>query len=137
MKYLLIIYCSCLIKLSSSLAQQKSKTESILSGSEIYNDFCIRCHLVNGEGIKGTFPPLRKSDYLLKNIDKSIAGLKYGMKGKIKVNNIIYDGIMINQGLDDEEIADVMNYILNQWGNESKEIITPNRVSGVSKSILK
>ena len=32
---------------------------------------------------------------------------------------------MINQGLDDEEIADVMNYILNQWGNNSKEIITP------------
>ena len=59
------------------------------------------------------------------------------MKGKIKVNNIIYDGIMINQGLDDEEIADVMNYILNQWGNESNEIITPNRVSGISKSILK
>ena len=44
---------------------------------------------------------------------------------------------MINQGLDDEEIADVMNYILNQWGNESNEIITPNRVSGISKSILK
>jgi len=137
MKYLLIIYCSFLITLSSSLAQQKSKTESILSGSEIYSDFCVRCHLVNGEGVKGTIPPLRKSDYLLKNIDKSIAGLKYGLKGKIEVNNIMYDGIMINQGLDDEEIADVMNYILNQWGNESKEIITPNRVSGVSKSILK
>ena len=36
-----------------------------------------------------------------------------------------------------EEIADVMNYILNQWGNESEEIITPSRVSKVSKSILK
>ena len=137
MKYVLIIYCSSLIILSSSLTQQKSKAESILSGSEIYMDFCIRCHLPNGEGVKDIFPPLKKSDYLLNNIDKSIAGLKYGLKGKIEVNNIIYDGIMINQGLDDEEIADVMNYILNQWGNESKEIITPNRVSGISKSILK
>lgn len=137
MKYLLIIYCSSLLVFSSSLAQEKSKNESILSGSEIYIDFCIRCHLANGEGVKGTFPPLKKSDYLLKNIDKSIAALKYGLKGKIEVNNIIYDGIMINQGLDYEEIADVMNYILNQWGNESKEIITPSRVSKVSKSILK
>ena len=59
------------------------------------------------------------------------------MKGKIEVNNIIYNGIMIKQGLDNEEIADVMNYILNQWGNESEEIITPSRVSEVSKSILK
>ena len=137
MKYLLIIYCSSLLVFSSSLAQEKSKNESILSGSEIYIDFCIRCHLANGEGVKGTFPPLKKSDYLLNNIDKSIAGLKYGLKGKIEVNNIIYNGIMINQGLDNEEIADVMNYILNQWGNESKEIITPSRVSKVSKSILK
>ena len=137
MRYLLIIYFASLLIFSSSLAQQKSKAESILSGSEIYIDFCIRCHLANGEGIKGTFPPLKKSDYLLKNIDKSIAGLKYGLKGKIEVNNIIYNGIMIKQGLDNEEIADVMNYILNQWGNESEEIITPSRVSEVSKSILK
>ena len=111
MKYLLIIYCSSLLIFSSSLAQEKSKNESILSGSQIYIDFCIRCHLANGEGVKGTIPPLKKSDYLLKSIDKSIAGLKYGLKGKIEVNNIIYDGIMINQGLDNEEIADVMNYI--------------------------
>ena len=137
MKYLLKIYCSSLLIFSSSLAQEKSKNESILSGSEIYIDFCIRCHLANGEGVKGTIPPLKKSDYLLKSIDKSIAGLKYGLKGKIEVNNIIYDGIMINQGLDNEEIADVMNYILNQWGNESEEMITPSRVSKVSKSILK
>ena len=137
MKYVLIIYCSSLIILSSSLTQQKSKAESILSGSEIYMDFCIRCHLPNGEGVKDIFPPLKKSDYLLNNIDKSIAGLKYGLKGKIEVNNIIYDGIMINQGLDNEEIADVMNYILNQWGNESEEFITSSRVSEISKSILK
>ena len=44
---------------------------------------------------------------------------------------------MAYQGLDNEEIADVMNFILNKWGNESREIITPNRVSGISKSILK
>ena len=137
MKYVLIIYCSSLIILSSSLSQQKSKAESISSGSEIYMDFCIRCHLPNGEGVKDIFPPLKKSDYLLNNIDKSIAGLKYGLKGKIEVNNIIYDGIMINQGLDNEEIADVMNYILNQWGNESEEFITSSRVSEISKSILK
>ena len=137
MKYVLIIFCSSLIILSSSLTQQKSKAESILSGSEIYMDFCVRCHLPNGEGVKDIFPPLKKSDYLLNNIDKSIAGLKYGLKGKIEVNNIIYDGIMINQGLDNEEIADVMNYILNQWGNESEEFITSSRVSEISKSILK
>ena len=40
---------------------------------------------------------------------------------------------MLNNGLDDEEIADVMNYILNSWGNKSDEIITKERVSQVSE----
>ena len=40
------------------------------------------------------------------------------------VNGIEYDGIMSQQGLDDEEVADVMNYILNSWGNKAKEQIS-------------
>jgi len=43
---------------------------------------------------------------------------------------------MANQGLEEEEIADVMNYILNQWGNQSEEFITPQQVAAVPKSIL-
>ena len=31
---------------------------------------------------------------------------------------------MTKQGLDDEEVADVMNYILNSWGNKAEEQIT-------------
>jgi mono/diheme cytochrome c family protein len=40
---------------------------------------------------------------------------------------------MLNNGLDDEEIADVMNYILNSWGNKSDEIITKERVAKISE----
>ena len=60
----------------------------------------------------------------------------YGLKGEITVNDEIYDGVMANQGLEEEEIADVMNYILNQWGNQSEEFITPQQVAAVPKSIL-
>ena len=133
----MLIYFLGLFIFSSALPPQKSKNESIADGSEIYMDFCIQCHLGNGEGVRGVYPPLKKSDYLFEDIDRSIAGIKYGLKGKIKVNNEIYDGVMIKQGLDNQEIADVMNYILNQWGNRSPEEITYKRVSEVSKSILK
>ena len=34
-------------------------------------------------------------------------------------------------------IADIMNYILNEWGNSSEEFVTPERVSKVEKSIIK
>jgi len=40
---------------------------------------------------------------------------------------------MVMQGLDDQEIADVMNYILNSWGNQWEETITSNRVKEIPK----
>ena len=114
------------------LYQKKPLEQSIADGKEIYNDFCVQCHLDNGEGVSGVFPPLAKSDYLLNNIEMSIRGLKYGMSGPIVVNGEEYDGVMQNQGLDNLEIADVMNFILNNWGNESKEMITKNQVSNIN-----
>lgn len=118
------------------LVPQKSKAQSITNGSLIYNDFCYRCHGVNGVGRDNLIPPLKSSDYLLKNISLSIAGLKYGLKGEIIVNNKTYNGYMAYQGLENDEIADVMNYILNQWGNSSKNFVTTLQVDEINKSIL-
>ena len=116
------------------LQQNKPLKESITRGNEIYNDFCIQCHLDNGEGVAGIFPPLSNSDYLLNSIRESIYGIKYGMEGPITVNGELYDGIMVSQGLDNEEIADVMNYILNSWENSyNNEIITPSLVNEIKK----
>ena len=115
------------------LYQKKPLEQSIADGKEIYNDFCVQCHLDNGEGVSGVFPPLAKSDYLLNNIEMSIRGLKYGLSGPIVVNGEEYDGVMQNQGLDNLEIADVMNFILNNRGNEYKEIITENQVANINE----
>ncbi len=115
------------------LYQKKPLEQSIADGEEIYNDFCIQCHLNTGEGVSGVFPPLAKSDFLVNNIEISIKGLKYGMSGPIVVNGDEYDGVMEDQGLDDDEIADVLNYILNSWGNQYNEIITLEQVASVKK----
>ena len=116
------------------LQQNKPLKESIIRGNEIYNDFCIQCHLENGEGVAGIFPPLSNSDYLLNNVTESIYGIKYGMEGPITVNGELYDGIMVSQGLDNEEIADVMNYILNSWGNSYDDrLITRSIVNDIKK----
>ena len=115
------------------LYQKKPLEQSIANGEEIYNDFCIQCHLDTGEGVSGVFPPLAKSDFLVNNIEISIRGLKYGMTGPIVVNGEEYDGVMGDQGLGDDEIADVLNYILNSWGNQYNEIITIEQVASVKK----
>ena len=64
----------------------------------------------NGQGVPGSFPPLAKSDYL-KNIDQSIHAIKFGLKALTK-NGKSYNSNMTTLLPDDEEIADVMNYIL-------------------------
>ena len=133
---LLTYLCFCSIAFLN-LQVQKSKSESIKNGAELYRDFCYRCHGFNGEGQSDLIPPLKSSDYLLNNIDLSIAGLKYGLKGEIIVNSKSYNSYMAYQGLENDEIADIMNYILNEWGNNSEEFITSARVDKVEKSILK
>jgi len=136
MKILVLTYLLSLGIFFNYLFQNKTKKESIKAGSEIYQDFCVQCHLSTGIGVFGVFPPLKASNYLLENTNLSIAGIKYGLKGKIIVNNEEYDGLMIRQGLDNEEVADVMNYILNEWGNETTDFITPNQVSKIPKSLV-
>jgi len=115
------------------LFQNKPLKQSIADGEEIYQDFCLQCHLDTGKGVSGVSPPLVESDYLMNNIDLSIRGVKYGLSGPIVVNGEEYDGVMQNQGLDNEEIADVMNYILNSWGNKSTDMITEERVANITE----
>lgn len=115
------------------LFQNKPLEQSIEDGALIYKDFCLQCHMAKGEGVPGSFPPLAQSDYLKNELVKSIQAVKYGMRGPITVNGEAYDGLMIAQGLDDEEVADVMNYILNNWGNKAEKQIFEEEVSAIAK----
>ena len=113
--------------------QKDPLEESMVRGNEIYNDFCITCHLPNGEGVENIYPPLAKSDYLMQKQEESIRGLKYGQEGEIVVNGKTYNSIMAALGLSDKEVADVMNYITNSWGNKNDKIVTQEEVSKIKK----
>ena len=132
MKLFLGIYV-LIVSLFITTLPQKSKAESIAAGAEIYQDFCVQCHLDTGQGVSGVFPPLNQSDYLFADVDRAIAGIKYGLKGPLTVNGEDYNGVMAYQGLDPEEIADVMNYILNSWDNAWEETVTIAQVEAVEK----
>ncbi len=113
---------------------QDPLAESIERGAEVYQDFCIQCHLGKGEGVAGTFPPLAGSDWLTEDRYKeAIKAVKYGQQGPITVNGIDYNGVMANLELYEDEVADVMNYIMNNWGNTQKEMITEEEVKAISK----
>jgi hypothetical protein len=51
----------------------------------------------------------------------------------MEVNGVKYNNVMTALGLEDEEVADVMNFILNSWGNTSETMVTVEEVAGVTK----
>lgn len=107
--------------------------ESMKRGKQVYMSMCVSCHLPNGKGMGKIYPPLANADYLLEKREESIRAVKYGLKGKIVVNGVTYNNMMAPLGLDDKEVADVMNYILNSWGNKSDKIVTEKEVKTISK----
>ena len=131
MKQIAVIL-SALIFCSAVLPKQKDElNQSIVRGKAIYADHCASCHMEKGEGIEGNFPPLAKADYLTKFPEKSIAAVKLGMEGKITVNGKEFENMMPNPGLENNQVADVMNYIRNSFGNTNKKIVTAEMVKGV------
>lgn len=110
---------------------QDPLTASVDRGREIYSELCITCHLPSGKGVPGAFPPLNPSDWLTDKRTESIHAVKYGLKGEIVVNGEPYNSVMLPLGLDDAEIADVMNYTIQTWNKG--EIVTTEEVAAVSK----
>jgi mono/diheme cytochrome c family protein len=102
-------------------------------GKEIYDDFCIQCHGANGKGDGKNFPPLDGSDWLTKKRTQSIHAVKFGQVGAIIVNKKTFNNIMPPMGLSNEEVADVMNYIMNSWGNKQSKKVTIEEVANIKK----
>ncbi len=121
---------------STAVTDQDDKLKkSMAAGQDVYAGICLACHMQNGEGIAGVFPPLAKSDYMMKDIDRNIKNLIEGLSGEITVNGSKYNQVMPASGLDDQDIADVLNYVMNSWGNKSDEFVTKQKVSKVRASI--
>ncbi len=116
----------------SATAQEDDLSKSMARGKIIYEERCVTCHMADGKGIPSVFPPLAESDYLLKKQKDAIRAIKFGQEGEITVNGTTYNNVMAPQGLSDGEVADVMNYILNSWGNKGK-MVTPEAVAKVKE----
>lgn len=94
-------------------------------GAKIYSK-CIGCHQADGNGVAGTFPPLAGSEWVTGNTEELAMVILYGLAGPIEVSGASYNSNMPAQadGMGAKELAAVMTYIRNEWGNEAS-IVTP------------
>ncbi|MGL6269575.1 MAG: c-type cytochrome [Chitinophagaceae bacterium] len=118
---------------SSNLPNQEI-TESIKRGKEVYELNCMSCHMEDGKGIPGMNPPLAKADYLKKPATTLINVILKGQSGEVVVNGEKYNVMMPAQEyLTDMQIADVLNYIKNSWGNKIPGAVKPSMVEALRK----
>ncbi len=116
-----------------TLPQDKAFQKSIERGTGLYKKKCAVCHHKKGIGKGKNFPPLAGSDFLLNNREASIKGVKYGFTEPLTVNGNVYKKAMKPVKLSDTEIADVLNFILNSWGNSDQTMITEAEVAQISE----
>ena len=105
--------------------------ESMTRGKTVYEAYCMVCHQPEGVGQAGIFPPLAKADYLMADATRAIRQVIYGFTGEMVVNGVTYNNAMPPQGplLNDEQISDVLNYVMNNWGNQADQVITAEMVA--------
>lgn len=101
----------------------KSKSERIEKGKRVYEGTCMACHQAGGAGLAGAFPPLAKSDYLNSDRKRAMQIITGGLSGPIKVNGKPFNSVMPAQQLSDEDVANVLTYIYNSWGNAGGEVL--------------
>ena len=97
-----------------------TKEMQIEKGKQVYMGLCFACHQPDGKGLPMAFPPLAASDYMLADRDRSIRTVLKGLTGPITVNGTTYNSAMPPQEavLTDAQIADVLTYVYNTWGNK-------------------
>jgi nitrite reductase (NO-forming) len=109
-----------------------TKVERIKRGQVVFSTNCAACHQSNGQGIPNAFPPLAKSDFLNADKARAIRIVTGGRQGKITVNGSDYNGVMPAWSLSDEDIANVLTFVFNNWGNSGKNVtihdVKTNRV---------
>jgi mono/diheme cytochrome c family protein len=120
------------------------KSSIYVKGMETYNreGYCVTCHQPNGEGLESTgFPPLAQSKWVTGSTDRLIKLVLHGLYGPMEVSGKQYAGTspMTPYGslLNDEEMASVLNYVRNSFGNASAVVITPEKVKAVREATKK
>lgn len=137
---ILLVFTSCdQTKNSARFSHLDRRTkirlqQYLVEGKRLYNLHCANCHQADGKGLARLYPPLKGSDYLIPNRIKVICGMRYGQKGEIVVNGIMYNQEMPeNEKITDLEIAEIATFIYTEFA-DTVQIVTLNDVKSIMDS---
>lgn len=92
---------------------------------------CSACHLPDGAGVPGAFPPIRNRAARIATLDGGreylIMVVSYGLMGTLEVENMSYYGVMAgNAGpMQPADLAAALNYLVFELGKDAAAGIEP------------
>ena len=90
-------------------------------GERVYASACAACHQADGAGVPGTFPSIKDSPVATGEVDEHISLVLQGRDGTAMRG--------FQTELSDVELAAVLTYQRNAFGNATGDVVQPARVS--------
>jgi mono/diheme cytochrome c family protein len=110
----------CLMSFSNHQPDLKA---SIERGKKVYTSYCLACHQADGTGVPRMNPPLIQTPYVKGDKKRLINVILKGLNEEVEINGEFYDNPMPPQPqLTDMQIADVLTYVRNSFGNKGTAV---------------
>lgn len=106
--------------ISTAQTSSKDKSKPILNGKKVYDMYCVACHQADGNGVPRLNPPLAGTVYVTGSKTRLIEIVLKGLTDPLEINGEEYNNPMAAHSfLTDQQIADVLSYIRNSFGNKA------------------
>ncbi len=102
-------------------AKRWDMQELIAKGEAVYNLNCASCHMLDGNGLDGSFPAIKGSDVATGPVESHLNLVVNGKPGTAMA--------AFGDQLDDVDLAAVITYQRNAFGNEAGDLVQPSTVS--------
>jgi len=122
-------------KTTTKATASSSLKSTMQRGELVYKSVCLTCHQADGGGVPRMNPPLIKTKWVLGDKTKLITLMLKGMNEPIEIEDEEYHNPMPpHTELNDQQIADVLTFVRNSFGNKAS-VVTSSEVKSVRAKV--
>lgn len=110
---------------AEDLSKEYTKDELMKMGEQVYMTACVACHQASGSGLPPAFPALKGGPIVLGDVAVHIDIVVNGSK---KNPSMVAFGSQLTK----TQIAAVVTYERNAWGNDTGDVVQPAAVDAAS-----
>jgi len=127
------LFAVLLISIFACQSQDEiKKAQFFTNGKSLYTSHCGNCHGEQGEGLGNLYPPLTDTAFIKSQRQTLPCIVKYGIHEKLTINQRVFDTAMPgSNALSPQEIAYILTYVGNSFGNELGLVDTDEITKGL------